>query len=153
VPAPTPVTIPVLPTVAIPADAELHTPPVVASVSGVVAPPAHTVAVPAIAEGVAGIGVTLTVNVEDVVPQPFVREYVMVVVPAATVVSTPLVEPMVATTALLLLQVPPVISSDRLDASEPMQTVAGPLIGSTLAVVVMVMTFSAVSAPHEFVTE
>lgn len=67
VPVDTPVTMPVLLTVAIPAALLLHTPPVVASVKGVVAP-VHTVAVPVMVPAL-GKGFTVTTAVALPLPQ------------------------------------------------------------------------------------
>ena len=50
----------------------LHTPPTVASVNAVVAPPAHTIAVPVIDAGVTGNGLTVTIFVAAALPQLFV---------------------------------------------------------------------------------
>ena len=69
-PPDTPVTIPVLPTVAIPVAPELHVPPVTASVSAVVIP-AHTVAVPVTVPAL-GAAFTVTTLLADAVPHPFV---------------------------------------------------------------------------------
>lgn len=52
----------------------------------------------------------------------------MVDVPAATPVNTPLVEPIVPTAILLLLQLPPVIPSINVIVL-PEHTVVGPVIG------------------------
>ncbi len=68
----TPVTIPDVPTVAIPVAVLLQVPPAVASLSEVVAPPAHTMAVPLIDAGVAGNGFTVTSTVDAALPQLFV---------------------------------------------------------------------------------
>jgi hypothetical protein len=72
VPALTPVTVPLVPTVAIPVAPLLHTPPGVASLSDVVAP-AHTTGVPVIPAGAAGVVLTVTVAVDvDTHPQALV---------------------------------------------------------------------------------
>ena len=70
VPAVTPVTVPVLPTVATAVAVLLHAPPVAASVKPVVEP-AHTVAVPVMLPA-DGNGLTVTTLVAAVVPQPLV---------------------------------------------------------------------------------
>jgi hypothetical protein len=70
VPAVTPVTVPVLPTVATPVAVLLHAPPVAASVKPVVEP-AHTIAVPVMLPA-DGNGLTVTVVVAAAVPQPLV---------------------------------------------------------------------------------
>ena len=72
VPADTPVTSPLLFTVAIPVALLLHVPPAVASENCVVLPE-HTVCVPVIA-ATTGAALTVTVLVTGVVPQPFVTE-------------------------------------------------------------------------------
>ncbi len=68
----TPVTIPDVPTVATPLAVLLQMPLVVASVSEVVAPPAHTMAVPVIPAGVVGNGLTVITDVAAALPQLFV---------------------------------------------------------------------------------
>ena len=70
VPTITLVTIPVLPTVAVPVFVLLHAPPEVASLSEVVAPPLHTVGVPEIAAGGTGATLTVTTTVAAILPQP-----------------------------------------------------------------------------------
>ena len=70
VPAATPVTVPVEPTVAADALVLLHVPPLVASFNDVVAPPSHTLGVPVIDAGAEGSGFTVTLAVA--VPQVFV---------------------------------------------------------------------------------
>ena len=70
VPAATPVTIPVAPTVAMPGDTELHTPPAVASVKFVVVV-GQTVNPPVIIPAF-GAGFTVTIAVASAVPQLFV---------------------------------------------------------------------------------
>ena len=70
VPAATPVTMPVLPTVATVVAVLLHAPPVVASPNPVVAP-AQTVAVPVIVPA-DGNGLTVTTLIAAAVPQPLV---------------------------------------------------------------------------------
>ena len=70
VPADTPVTMPVLPTVATVVAVLLHTPPVVASLNPVVAP-AQTIAVPVIVPA-DGKGLTVTTLIAAAVPQPLV---------------------------------------------------------------------------------
>ena len=67
-----PVTTPEVFTVPTPVLVLLHTPPVVASVNAVVAPAAHTIAVPVIEAGVTGSGFTVTIFVAATLPQLFV---------------------------------------------------------------------------------
>ena len=78
-------------------------------------------------------------------------EYVIFAVPVATPLTMPDEVPIVATEGLELDHVPPVISSDN-DTGALTQIAVGPEIGSAMAVLVMVIIFLAVSAPHEFVT-
>lgn len=65
----------------------------------------------------------------------------MVVTPAPTPVTTPVDEPMVATEVLLLLQVPPGVTSARVMV-EPAQTAEGPVIvagnGLTVSTAVLI---------------
>jgi hypothetical protein len=100
VPAETPAMSPVPLTVATPELLLLQVPPVVASAT-VVLLPAHTAAVPVIADGT-GLTVTTLVTLQ-LVP----REYVMIAEPSATPPTMPVAAPTVATDVLLLLQVPP----------------------------------------------
>jgi hypothetical protein len=69
VPDDTPVTVPVVPTVAVAVLVLLHTPPVVVSTNVVVAPPAHTFSVPVIEAGVVGKGFTETIADAAALPQ------------------------------------------------------------------------------------
>ena len=101
VPAATPVKMPDVPTVATLVLLLAHVPPTVADESAVEAP-THTVDKPVIAAGAA-----ITVTTTDV-PQPPLKTYEIVVVPAVIPVTIPLKEPTVATEVLLLLHVPPV---------------------------------------------
>ena len=76
----------------------------------------------------------------------------MVAVPAVTPDTIPDADPIVATPVLLLLQVPPITSSVKDDV--PLRhTVAGPVMGSATAVLVIVMILLAVSVLQELVTE
>ena len=72
VPALTLVTVPDVPTVAIPVLVLLQVPPGVASEREVVAPPSQTVLVPDMEGGVVGIAFTVIIIVAAVMPQPFV---------------------------------------------------------------------------------
>ena len=99
--ADTPVTTPVpIPTLAVAGALLVHVPPAVGCVRVVVSP-SHTDVAPTIGAG-AAVTVATTVLV-----QPALNEYVTIVVPADTPYRTPVVEPMVPTARLLLLQVPP----------------------------------------------
>jgi hypothetical protein len=74
VPAATPVTIPVVePTVAMPVAVLVHTPPGVVLLS-VAVEPMQINAVPVIAAGVTGTGLTVTDCTTDCMPQPAVTE-------------------------------------------------------------------------------
>ena len=64
-------------------------------------------------------------------------EYVMVAVPAAAPVTTPLDEPMVATPVLPLVQVPPADGSVSVTVA-PWQTNANPAIGAGAPITVTV---------------
>ena len=72
VPALIPITIPEVFTVPAAVLVLLHTPPAVISVNEVVAPPAHTAAVPIIPAGFTGNGFTVTIDVAATTPQPLV---------------------------------------------------------------------------------
>ena len=72
VPDAIPVTMPVTPTVPVAMLVLLHVPPVVMSLSGVVAPPAHTTVVPVIAAGLIGKGFTVAITLAASLPQLFV---------------------------------------------------------------------------------
>ena len=72
VPALTLVTVPDVPTVAIPVLVLLQVPPGGASEREVVAPPSQTVLVPDMEGGAVGIEFTVTIIVAAAVPQPFV---------------------------------------------------------------------------------
>ena len=122
-----PVLIPVIIPVALPAVAInglllLHIPPVVTSLSVVVAP-THIVVVPVIAAGSA-----YTVSVL-VVLHPAPGEKVIVVIPAATPVTTPVPEPTVAIPGDPELHVPPPEGSLKAVVA-PVHTVATPVIGA-----------------------
>ena len=132
-PAETPVTMPLAkPTVATAVLLLCHVPPVVASCS-VAVEPAHTAAVPVIAETVA-----LTVS-RKVATQPVLRLYFIVVVPADTPVTVPEAEPMVATAVLVLLQVPPEVASLNV-VVKPTHTVEVPEIAAGKGLTVTLVT-------------
>ena len=107
VPADTPVTSPLLFTVAILVALLLHTPPGVASANWVV-PCEHTDWLPVIA-ATTGALPTVTVLVTWVDPQP-VTVYMIVAVPADTPVTSPLLFT-VAILVALLLHTPPAVAS------------------------------------------
>lgn len=119
VPEATPETMPELePMVATVASLLVHEPPP-ASLR-VVVDPAHTKAVPLIADGVAITAITV------VAAQPVDSVYVIVVVPDATPDAIPDVDPTVATVPSLLAQVPPPPSLNAI--VEPAQTLLAPLM-------------------------
>ena len=106
VPPVTPQTLPVEePTVAILVLLLLHVPPDGLELS-VLQTPLHIDAVPVIA---AGVALTVTVAVADADEEQADTEYVITVVPGATEVTIPEVDPIVATDVLLLLHVPPAV--------------------------------------------
>jgi hypothetical protein len=98
-PPETPVTIPVLPTVAIPVLLLLHTPPLITSVMGVVIP-VHMADTPVTD------GTKVYIFTSAPAEQP-AAVYNIVACPAPVPVTTPVVAPTVATAVLLLLHVPP----------------------------------------------
>jgi hypothetical protein len=103
VPADTPVTTPDAGSiVSIEAQALLQPPPA-GVLLNVVVSPTHTPNEPEMADG-SGFTVMPAVMI-----QPVGSVYVIVAVPPLTPLATPLVEPMVATDVLLLLQVPPAV--------------------------------------------
>ena len=106
VPEATPVTIPVLPTVAVNGSALVHVPAAGAPVSAAV-PLTHIEGAPVIV----GRAFTVTTAVRK---QPAPREYEMVVVPWLTPVTTPVDALTEATPVLVLLHVPPVTEPERL---------------------------------------
>src|SRR6478735_2592130 len=135
VPADTPVTTPLLSIVATDSLLLLHTPLAVASVS-VVVNPAHTLVVPLIAATTA-IALTVTVVV-DVPTQPFVvTVYEMMLVPAVTPVTTPLLS-IVATDSLLLLHTPLAVASLKVVVN-PAHTLVVPLIAATTGIALTVI--------------
>ena len=71
VPGVTLVTLPLVPMVATPVLVLSHSPPAIASLNEVVAPPSHRARVPDIAGGVPGKGFTVTITVAAVLPQLF----------------------------------------------------------------------------------
>jgi hypothetical protein len=118
VPPDTPVTVPVLVTVATDVLPLLHTPPEVASLSDMVEP-AHMIEPPLMDEG---SGLTVTTVVAMQLPP---NVYVIVVVPELTPETIP-DAPTVATAVLLLLHVPPPASVSAV--VEPTHTLAAPVI-------------------------
>ena len=128
-PAVTPLTTPLASTVATAVLDDVQTPPAVALVSAVVEP-AHTSVVPLIA-ATTGIGLTVTVVVTDVEHQFVVTVYVIVVLPAATPVTTPVDALTVAVAVLDDVQTPPAVTSDKV-VVEPSHTEVVPVIAATV---------------------
>ena len=118
----TPVTVPSVPTDAMPGLLLLHVPPAVGSVSDVVCV-AHTIVVPAIPDG---NGFTVTVAV---MRQLVGSVYVIVVVPAFIPVAIPVPDIIVAAVILLLPHVPPVDGSVKV-AVVPTHNVLVPTIAT-----------------------
>lgn len=141
-PAATPDTMPVEPTVAIATSAEVQSPPGAASASIVVAP-AHTVAVPVI---VPATGSAVTVTSASVRQEPSL--YVMRLVPADRPDIMP-VEPAVATVVWLLLQVPPGVMLLSV-SEEPWQILNVPV--RVAGVRLTVIAFTADAVPQTTVT-
>ena len=115
--------MPLDPTVAM-SDEVLHVPPLMLSVSGVVAP-AHTVAVPVIPPAVAS-AVTVATAVAVALPQPLVTVYDIVVVPAVIPVTLP--KPSTVPAAVLLLLHEPLLIASLRDVIDPVQTLAAPVM-------------------------
>ncbi len=74
----------------------------------------------------------------------------MVEVPADTPVTTPVIEPMVATAGVLLLQVPPVVVFERVVVA-PIHVVSVPVIGDEIAELT-VTTLVATALPQALLT-
>ena len=131
-PAETPVTMPVVtPTPAIPAALVNQKPPVGVLANAVV-DPTHTPSAPVM---VVGYGFTVTVSVEKQVAIP----HVIITVPNANPVTTPVVGFTVAIVVLELLQLTPPIEFESV-VVDPRHTVGIPVIGpgevTTVTVVV-----------------
>jgi hypothetical protein len=151
VPAATPVTSPVeASTVATPVASLLHVPPATASLSVLVAP-TQKVVVPIIANGVAGDGLTVIIWFTVLVPQLLVNEYCIVVPPAATPVTSPVVLT-VAVAGVTLDQVPPLVASVNVVVA-PTHTVAAPLIAAIVGTSSIVTLAVTSVVPQVLVTE
>ena len=111
----------------------VQTPPVVV-VDSVVVAPTQTVVVPAIADGVAGGSVMVTVVVAALLPQLLLTVYEINDVPADKPVTKPVLL-IVATDAVTLLHVPPPVTLDNVDEA-PLQIFIVPVIGNTVGTVV-----------------
>jgi hypothetical protein len=148
-PADTPVTIPVLLTVAIAVLLLLQTPPGAPSVN-VIVEATHTLVAPVI---VPGTGNTLTEKdkVAAAVPQELVTEYEMMTLPADTPDTTP-VPLIVATDMLLLLHTPPGVPSVNVVVA-PTHTPDAPAIVPATGIGLTVIGCVATAAPQELVTE
>lgn len=131
--APVVVTTPLEEPIVMSADPVLHVPPDGKPLNVVVPPLAHAVKIP-----VTDVGTAFTVSADTVV-QPSVEVYVILVMPAATPVATPDVEPMVAKDGLLLTHVPPVgvLVSDVV-APTHMASVPAIALGNGLTVITFV---------------
>jgi hypothetical protein len=149
-PAATPVTTPLASIVATPVFDDVQTPFAVAFASAVVEP-AHTSVVPLIA-ATCGIAFTVTtVDTDDVHPFALVTVYVIVVVPAATPVTTPVEALIVAVAVLAVDHTPPVVVLESVVVA-PSHTDVVPVIAATtgkLLIVTVVVT--ALVHPFEFV--
>lgn len=88
----------------------------------------------------------------DAVPQPVVTAYVIVEAPAATPVTTPVVEFTDAAAALLLLQVPPLIPLVVNVVDKPLHTDDAPLIEPAFATAFTLTSCVAVDVPQPFDT-
>jgi hypothetical protein len=129
VPALIGVTIPLILMIATVVVVEPQTPPLVASLKGVVLP-IQTEVVPVMA---ATVGKALTVTVvdtESLQPLPFVTTYFMVVVPALTGVTIPLLF-IVATLVVVELHTPPLVASLKVVVL-PIQTEVVPVMAATV---------------------
>ena len=139
-----PVTMPEVPTVAIPGALLLHVPPGVPSVRSVVWP-THADAEPVIAAAVAEFTVTGVVAM-----QPLTEYVIVAIPPVPTPVTMPPV-PTVATAILLLDHVPPGdVSLKRV--VDPEQTVVVPVIADAPAVTVTSVAAEVVLHPEVLVT-
>jgi hypothetical protein len=111
----------------------VHVPPGVAELN-VVVEPTQTFIVPVIG---AAMGFTV---IDTNVLQPVAgSEYSMTVAPVVTGVTVPVVDPMVATAVVPLLQVPPDVRSIKV-TEEPIQTLPGPIITDGNALTVTILT-------------
>ena len=156
VPALTPYTIPVVdPTVptAVLLLLQVPVPPEAVRSANVVVKPLHTDVVPVIAPAT---GDTLTVTLTVVVAEPHesvLSVNVIVVTPELTPYTTPVVEPIVPTAVLLLLQVP--VPPDAVASAsvivKPEHTDDGPVIAPAKGEVTTVTFIVAIADPHDAV--
>ena len=139
VPAATPVTTPLLETVAIPVAELLQTPDGVASVNAVVLP-TQTVLVPPIDAGVAGSGLIVNAFVTEF-PQPVVTVYLTITVPAVSPVTTPPEVMLAVPVPATIDQVPPAVPLVKGAVAEFTHTESAPpampaTVGTVLTVTV-----------------
>jgi hypothetical protein len=139
----TPVTSPVMEfTVATAASSLVHTPPDVVLVK-IVVDPTHALFVPPMAASV-GNALTFTVACALETQLLVVTVYVIVAVPAATPVTTPVLEFTVATDALDDVQTPFAVALVKV-VVEPAHTSVVPLIAATTGIALIVTVVLAVA--------
>ena len=135
-PAPIPVTIPVVGSIVATDDGALVHVPVAGVLPSVIVNPAHTLSGP-----VTGVGSAFTSTGYVDTHCPAGNVYVTIVVPADRPVSTPLTGSMVPKLVGALLQVPPVVGATDNGMVYSAQTDEGPVMGAgeglTVSVVVM----------------
>jgi hypothetical protein len=141
----TPVTIPVVPTVAL-ALLLLHIPPDARSVN-VIDEPAQTNEAPVMIPEF-GNELTVTAFVAIAVPHRLVTENMIVSIPFETPVTIP---PETVALRLLLLHIPPVTVSVKV-MNEPTQTLERPVILPAFTDEFTVIVLVAVAVPHKLVT-
>jgi hypothetical protein len=146
-PAATPVTTPLLLTVARFELLLLHVPPAVPSLLKLIVDPAHTVAGPLMLPADTA-AFTVTIACAIGFPQPF-AVYVIITLPAATPVTTPLLLT-VARLVLLLLHDPPGVPLLIKFIGEPIHTDAGPLIEPAVTAGFTVTIACAIGLPQPF---
>lgn len=151
-PAATPVTTPVVEfTVAAAGLLLLQVPPPTPLLVNVVDKPVHTVNEPVIEPAFAR-ALTVTTLVAVDVPQLLDTEYVMVVFPGATPVTTPVVPSTVAMPGRLLVQEPPLLPPELKLSVAPTHTDDPLLIVPALRTGLTVTGADAVAVPHGVVT-
>ena len=147
VPLLTPVTIPVLPTVATAVLLLLQVPPLIPSVK-VIVDPVHTLAGPVMVPAVAVVPMDMG-SVAMAVPQLLLTVYTIVSRPALTAVNEPTV--VMVALALVMLQVPPGAASVyRLTV--PTQRLPGPLMEPALGKGLTVTARVAAAVPQLLLT-
>ena len=151
-PAATPVTSPVTPfTVAAAVLLLLQVPLPVPLLLNIAPEPTHNAVAPLT---VPADGSAVTFIVADVldVPQPEETVYVIIVLPAATPVTTPVAACTVAAAVLLLLQLPPVLPLLDRVVKEPIHTDDAPLTVPAFSTGLTVIGYVAAEVPQEVVT-